>query len=491
MAFVRLHSTRDFFRIWFSWKTNAVIVFFVIVGLIMSFSYIYTPDYESTAKIVLLPRTSEGALVSVGDDETRVLKISMEDINTEIELLTSKDVIRDTVKSFTGKAGLSLKIQSTAWYDHAIDYIKKAINEVLIFLGLKERLSPFDVNVKLLGNSLTVEPVAMSNVILVTLTAERPRAAVIVLNRLLDVYVRHHNRSFTKEGQIKFFDEQASRYRKKLGDAEKKLKKFQEKWDIVDLKKQNDANIEFMLDLNQKLKQTEVSCDEITSRVIILRKALAENDHDIVITKEMRTIPSIINLENHITSCLVKRSEIIKNFTPSSREYGDIQNQIRELRGELKTEIAKAVNTDELEIEILLKKQASLKKRIAELQEEANSLNQKENMLNELKRDVDLFSNNYMLYASKTEEARIYTEREKHDLANISIADRASIPVEPAFPNRLLMLVISVVVGLFGALGIPFLLEFLDHRLKNAEEVEALLDLPVICSFPEIKSGQF
>lgn len=490
MALTRLQSTRDFIRIWFIWKTNAVIIFLLIIGLVMLFAYGYTPDYESKAKILLLPRTSEGAIVSAGRDETRVASVSMEDINTGIELLTSGEVIKDTVRSFMkeGSGGVPLKVPSTTWSDHLSDFIKKAINEILIFVRLKERLSPFDANVKLLSSSIEVEPVAMSNIILVTLTAERPKAAAVVLNRLLDIYVKHHNYAFTKKERTRFFEEQTSGYRAKLEAAEKKLKEFQAKSSIVDLAKQNEANIELLSDFRRELKKAEVLYDEIRGRIQILRKSLAENEHDIIITEAMRTFPSIVELKKSITSLLVKRSEIGMNFTPSSRVYKEVEGQIEVLRGEIRNEIIKSTKTDELELKILLTKQKSLKNKIDGLHKDADSLNQKERILKELEREVELFRNNYMLYASKTEEARIYSEREKLDLANVSIADKADVPVKPAFPNRILMLLISVFVGFFAALGVPFLLEFLDHRLKSSEEVEGLLSLPVVCAFPEIRN---
>ena len=490
MALTRLQSTRDFIRIWFIWKTNAGIIFLLIIGLVMLFAYSYTPDYESTAKILLLPRTSEGAIVSAGRDETRVASVSMEDINTGIELLTSDDVIKDTVSSFMkeGTGGVPLNVPSTTWSDHIADFIKKAINEILIFVRLKGRLSPFDANVKLLSSSIEVEPVAMSNIILVTLTAERPKAAAVVLNRLLDIYVKHHNYVFTKEERTRFFEEQASGYRAKLEAAEKKLKEFQAKSSIIDFAKQNEANIELLSDLRRKLTEAEVLYDEIRSRIQILRKSMSENKQDVVITEAMRTIPSIVELEKSVASLLVKRSEIGSNFTLYSRVYKDVESQIEALRREIRNEIIKSIKTDELEFKILLTKQKSLKNKIDRLQGEADSLNQKERILKELEREVELFRNNYMLYASKTEEARIYSEREKLDLANVSIADKADVPVKPAFPNRILMLVISVFVGFFAALGTPFLLEFLDHRLKSSEEVEGLLSLPVVCAFPEIRN---
>ena len=133
MALTRLSSARDFFRVWFLWKRQAWLVFVLTVLVIMSFSYMYTPDYESIAKIMLLPRTSEGMVVSTSTEEEKVAPIGMEDINSEIELLTSDDVLRATVSSFmNGESGrgIGLKVRGRNWLDVLLDYVKKAISKL-------------------------------------------------------------------------------------------------------------------------------------------------------------------------------------------------------------------------------------------------------------------------------------------------------------------------------------------------------------------------
>jgi len=486
VALTRLGSTRDFVRTWFSWKRQAILALVIIVCVVMAFSYLYTPEYESTAKVLILPRTSEGVVISGGTEELRVAPVSMEDINTEMELLSSDDVLRDTVKSFK-KGGMALKTEGTEWYDEIVDIVKKAINEVLIFLKLKAKLSPFDAKVQLLRESLEVEPVAMSNIILVTLSAERPKAAEVVLNRLLLVYVRHHNDVFSKREGFQFYHDQETGYRKKLETAEEKLKAFQNKWSIIDLQGQNNANIELLSGFQNELKQLEISYDVSINEIVALKAALKTGKEDILINKGMRTIPAIVELEKGLVPLLIKRSEILKSYTPLSREYRNINSQIEILRGEIRNEVIKAVKTDELEIAAILEKKRSLQGKIATLQEEANKLGQKEMTLQALKREIELNRKNYMLYASKTQDERIYQERKKRDLANVSIAGSATVPVKPAFPNRLLMLIISMFVGLFAALGIPFVLEFLDHRIKTYQEAEDLLSLRVITAIPETK----
>ncbi len=112
---------------------------------------------------------------------------------------------------------------------------------------------------------------------------------------------------------------------------------------------------------------------------------------------------------------------------------------------------------------------------------------QKERFLNNLKRKITLLQENYLLYASKAEHARIFSERKKRNLANVSIAQHATMPVTAVFPKSKLMFIISIIIAGFAAIGTPFTLEFLDHRIKTSQEVESFLSLPVICTLPEVK----
>jgi uncharacterized protein involved in exopolysaccharide biosynthesis len=301
------------------------------------------------------------------------------------------------------------------------------------------------------------------------------------------VYEKHRNNAFTKTEGIVFFQDQTTNYQKKLLDAEKKLKEFRRTWDIIDIEKQNEASLELIADLDHELKLLEISCDEIENRTGVLRKAIKDNSSEAVIAKEMRTIPVIVELEKGLVPLLIKRSEILKRYTPSSREYRNINSQIEILRAEIKNEVTKAIKTDELELYSLRVKQKSLEEKIDTLRKKANFMSQKKMSLKALEREIELYRKNYMLYASKTEDARIYGERQKRDLASVSIVNRAIIPVEPVFPKRLLILFVSIFVGFFAALGMPFLLEALDGRLKTAKDAEEQLDLPVICSFPEMR----
>ncbi len=67
---------------------------------------------------------------------------------------------------------------------------------------------------------------------------------------------------------------------------------------------------------------------------------------------------------------------------------------------------------------------------------------------------------------------------------NIYIVDRAEVPKSPVRPRRLLNVLLSVIVGLFGGVGIAFFLEYVDNTFKKPEDVEEKLSLPLLGVIP-------
>lgn len=70
---------------------------------------------------------------------------------------------------------------------------------------------------------------------------------------------------------------------------------------------------------------------------------------------------------------------------------------------------------------------------------------------------------------------------------NVNIIDHAVVPDVPIKPNKKLNVVIAVVVGFMVALGIVFLLEFLDRTIKTGDDVKRHLDLPVLGVIPKME----
>jgi uncharacterized protein involved in exopolysaccharide biosynthesis len=488
MPITKLNSSRDFFRIWFLWKYHAVVAFVFIVGLVMFYAYGATPVYESKAKVLLLPRTNDDLVITAGDEERKfIVPVTEEDLNTEIELLMSANVIDEAVRAID-QEGLGLMKEDRGAFDDLAGAISGFFAKILaVFQLTEEPLSPSRRDARLLRKSLSIEAAVRSNVLLVTLKGENPAKTAEVLDTLLDIYVKRHNDVFSQDAGLNFYDDQAGTYLNRLEDAEKELQEFNLTYAIVDLANQNQANIALMTEMNKELQLIEIAFDEAESRIGILQQALEGNESEVLVTAEMRVIPAIVELEKAIIPLVIKKTEVAKGYTRESREYTDIEGQLLALKMELRKEVVKALETDKLELASWRIKKESLQRRINILEAKATEFNQLRLTAQELERQVQIHKNHYLVYTTKTEDSRIYAEKKDRNLANVGIVDRPSVPERPASPKKLLLLVASLILGSLSALCLPFILEAWDHKLKTVDDVEGLLGMQVISSFPEVR----
>ena len=68
--------------------------------------------------------------------------------------------------------------------------------------------------------------------------------------------------------------------------------------------------------------------------------------------------------------------------------------------------------------------------------------------------------------------------------------DTAVTPDKPVKPNKQLNVMIAFVVGLMAAVGVVFLLEYLDNTIKTTADVEKLLGIPVLGVIPNYEMGK-
>lgn len=70
---------------------------------------------------------------------------------------------------------------------------------------------------------------------------------------------------------------------------------------------------------------------------------------------------------------------------------------------------------------------------------------------------------------------------------SVSIVDKAQIPAGPVAPSPVKNITIAVFLGLMAAVGIIFLMEYLDDTIKTAEDVEKYLGVSMLGSIPVMR----
>ena len=68
--------------------------------------------------------------------------------------------------------------------------------------------------------------------------------------------------------------------------------------------------------------------------------------------------------------------------------------------------------------------------------------------------------------------------------SNVKIIEKVTLPKAPVSPNKKMNMAIAFILGLMLGCAISILLEFLDNTFKDKEQVEKILNLPVLGSIP-------
>ncbi|WP_214825879.1 YveK family protein [Exiguobacterium algae] len=87
------------------------------------------------------------------------------------------------------------------------------------------------------------------------------------------------------------------------------------------------------------------------------------------------------------------------------------------------------------------------------------------------------------------EISRVFSKEvpELMSVDNVKVLSSASVPMFPVKPNIVLNTAIAAVLGMMIGVAMAFLKVVLDRRIKTEQDVETILELPVLGSIPVIE----
>lgn len=216
---------------------------------------------------------------------------------------------------------------------------------------------------------------------------------------------------------------------------------------IIVVNKDKNNNIEVESHFKDTIKQIR---DSITVNSV-------KNTNMIEISFENNNPELAAEIANTVAAVFVDKSLII-NRSKASEVKKFIEEQLPEKEKEL-TEEEEKLQYERLE-----------------------ELPDKELRLARLERAVRVSENIYLSLLEKYQEARI---NEVMEFGDIRIIDKALAPDEPIKPRKILNLAIGGILGLMLGVMLVFFLEYMDNTIKNTEDVERILNLPILGVIPK------
>lgn len=399
------------------------------------------------------------------------------DINDRIRVLRYAILSRDLVTKTLEEVGSDV-------------FTKTEAEQQLYISGLIER-----INLRIRGQELFI----------VSLVDQSPAFAQKFVNTLVGKYVEENISAKRDEtyGANRFLQEQIETFKAKLEEAEDKIIAFR-KQNGVYFSVDESATLTAIRQIEGQIETLELNQETLTARKTQIQRQLAEIPQTIDMVSESAEGGRLAEMESRLATLLLRytdnypevirlRSEIeaLKQqltdphqqadeggqtrLTSMNPLYQDLQGQVFEIDAELSSLAARKLNL-----------QRTIAKREKELQDVPTARKE----LGLLVQERDSVRNIYNDLLGRMSQSEVSKQMEiGNKTATFRIVDAAVLPKIPVSPNMMKMFLMAVAGGIGCAIGLVYLLENMDTRIRDVSVLEDL-SLDVLAVIPNIKEPQ-
>ncbi len=331
-------------------------------------------------------------------------------------------------------------------------------------------------------NRLSVEPVRNARLVKVSFEGHYPDLAARVANTLAEAFIAQQldQKVEATRYATQFLSKQMEEAREKLEASEEKLNQF--------LKARN-----ILFITPDKVGERQ---DLITQQLITLSDALLKARGDRIareslihqaLNQEANSIPAVLQspliakLKEELVTLEGEYRKIGQIFKPEYPRMLRLAENIAEVRRQLREEVRRVVEALDADYRAALRNERALEQAVDEHRRLAQRFGDQVAEYNLLRREVDTIRDLYTSLLTRLKETQVSAAL---FTSNISIVDRAEIPLAPSKPRKGLNLILAIVIGLFGGVGLAFFLEYLDTNIKDPKEVETVLQVPILGVVP-------
>ncbi|MCJ7487980.1 MAG: polysaccharide biosynthesis tyrosine autokinase, partial [Candidatus Aminicenantes bacterium] len=193
------------------------------------------------------------------------------------------------------------------------------------------------------------------------------------------------------------------------------------------------------------------------------------------------TIQALKTTYSQVKSDYEEKGQI---YRPDYPEMVQLKARLDATKNTLQGEIRKAVNSAEAEYRAALKKETSLQGLLDEQKGDVTRMNKNAIFYHTLRTEVENMRTLLGTLVAKQNEIQVSSQLGGLRTSNIKVVDRALVPGGPFSPNVQRNLLTALLLGLFGGLGLIFVVEYLDNTVKGPEDVEKLVGLPSLGIIP-------
>jgi len=329
---------------------------------------------------------------------------------------------------------------------------------------------------ELLRKNLVVAPARESNVINIAFSGTSPEFARAIANAVVDAYI-DVSRELRTEPAKRYsaqFTVQANDARSALTLAQKRLTDYQRETGLTVTDERLDVENARLAELSTQLAMAQGSTAEAAGRSSV-SSAGTDRNADVL----NNALVSRLNSELAISEAKLK--ELQASLGDAHPNVVQLRSSIGELRSRIASETNKVNSSVNLSVQANRQRAAALTSALEAQRQRVLSLKAQRDRVSVLEKDVQAAQTTYDRIMARLDQTSLESQNGQ---TNVSVVKRASQPFKASSPNLFKILAVAIASGAIFALGVAYLLELLDRRLRTEDDITELLGLPVLASVP-------
>ncbi len=436
------------------------LVTIICVALGILYLAVVNPSYTATTVMQLnvQPNTAlslETAIMSSESDNAA--------IQSEIDVIQSSPVVRRVIEKlnllnhpeFNSKSGLSSFMNS----------VKD-----------KKPEAPIDQQTQLINvtdtvqDNLTVSKDPRSYTVRIAYRSHDPKLAQTIANSIAYEYLAHQvnsDQAFTNKA-VEELKPRIEELNNKLNESEKAVKVFRHTHNLSDFGDGLTLGDKRVDELNKQLVEARAELEQKLARLNNAKRLITSPEGYDTVTEVLNS-PLIQRLREQESDMLTERSELTNLYRAGHPKVQNIDREISILRSKINREVGKIIQSFENEVMIARANAQSLERKLNDANSQVATTEEYRVQLLELEREAEADRALYETLLNNYKKARETSNLEKVSAKIISEAD---IPLKPSHPKKIIVLLASIMGGLFLGSALAIILEVLHKGFTTISQIE-------------------
>lgn len=331
------------------------------------------------------------------------------------------------------------------------------------------------------------EVVGKTNVLQIGYTAPEPMVARQVCDAVVRAYLEFRGSGMSLTYPAGFFESQLNGVQVQLDSLMEQRRMFANRERIIDIDSQQQQLIFQLGQLRQKRAEDAADLAEAESELQASTELRDQSTVDLpAITRYTVNEATLIEIKRRIVEQQARIATLRERFREDSPDILAAQRTVDSLRAMLRQEVDSRIALSGTRVRMLRARVAEFDRSIESLERQVTSMPDKESALAEMDRQIELLKTRLKDLTEKSDQARV-TEQTSQS-TNVILLE----PAGEARANRTvdwIRLALAPAFSLVVGIGLAFFIDGLDLTVHNAGHAEEALDMPVLASISERRTG--